>query len=264
MSTRMEKYDQDTSNKMSRLSRNTELYKTINKNELDNYEIKSNATVLGSNKKNQIDVEQIKKILDTRYKDNIKRKSIRLENDNVVEEVQSESTKEYDINAVIEKARGGQTVSYEEDRVKKLRNTQFNILNDLKIDQKEEVKPDKNEAKLMDLINTISINENKKNKESQNADLDLFQDLQGDENTEVYEGMKEKIDDEISDSNEDQKTINLDNTVFSQSVEFNRNDFVDLDLDSEKISPIFKIMIALVIVAFLIGVFFLLKTIFNF
>jgi hypothetical protein len=104
MSTRMEKYDPDMPLEMSRQSRNAELYKTINKSELNNYDIKSNATVLGPSNKGQIDVEQIKKILDTRYNELPKRKSIRIEDLSTEEEAsKEESTKEYDINAILEK-----------------------------------------------------------------------------------------------------------------------------------------------------------------
>jgi hypothetical protein len=41
MNSRMEKYDSVDNETLSRQSRNEELYKTINKGELDNYEIKS-------------------------------------------------------------------------------------------------------------------------------------------------------------------------------------------------------------------------------
>ena len=77
MSGRMNKYfDEEVPS--SRLAKNEELYKEISKSELDNYEVKSNSTVLGANNA-EIDVEKIKKILDTRYNEIPKRRSIRLE-----------------------------------------------------------------------------------------------------------------------------------------------------------------------------------------
>ena len=64
----------------SRASRNQELYKEISKTELDNYEVRSNEAVIGDNK-GSIDVEKIKSILDTHYKDAPKRRSIAIEDE---------------------------------------------------------------------------------------------------------------------------------------------------------------------------------------
>ena len=159
MDTRTNKYNEDS--RMSRVSKNNELYQIINDGELDNFNVHSNATVIG-NQEREIDVEQIKKILDTRYNANQpKRRSIRIEprEEEVHEE---ETTKEYDLTKVLEKAKDEKEETYEESRSKKLRNTQFDILNNLYIEEKkEEVKPEEN---LMDLINTITINEAKKMK----------------------------------------------------------------------------------------------------
>ena len=75
MSSRMSKYYEED-NVNSRFRKNEDLYKEINKGELNSYSVKSNATVLGDNN-NEIDVEKIKKILDTKYNETPKRKSIR-------------------------------------------------------------------------------------------------------------------------------------------------------------------------------------------
>ena len=57
---RLDKYSDDK--KMSRVTRNEELYKEIKDSELDGYNIRSNATVIG-NQEPEIDIEKIKKIL---------------------------------------------------------------------------------------------------------------------------------------------------------------------------------------------------------
>ena len=80
----------------SRASRNQELYKEISKAELDNYEVRSNEAVIGDNK-GSIDVEKIKSILDTHYKDAPKRRSIAIEDEEIVK-TKAEETKEYDIS----------------------------------------------------------------------------------------------------------------------------------------------------------------------
>ena len=136
-----------------------ELYKEINDASLDNFTVRSNATVIG-NQDPEIDIEKIKKILDTKYNNAPRRKSIRIDIPEEEEEVDTEPTKEYDLNVVLEKAKDELPETYEEARAKKLRNTQFDILNNLHIEEPhEEEEPTKAEEDLMELINTISINE---------------------------------------------------------------------------------------------------------
>ena len=50
-------YEENIKTVPSRTSRNQELYKEISKTELNNYEVRSNATIIGDNKGN-IDVEK--------------------------------------------------------------------------------------------------------------------------------------------------------------------------------------------------------------
>ena len=163
MDTRINKYNE--SDKMSRVSKNSDLYKQINDSELDNFNVHSNATVIG-NQEREIDVEQIKKILDKRYNDRPQRRSIRVEPREEVSRLDKEDTKEYDLTKVLEKAKDEKVETYEEVRAKKLRNTQYDILNNLNIEEAEEKEEKKinPEENLMNLINTITINEAKKKK----------------------------------------------------------------------------------------------------
>ena len=79
MKTRMEKYyEPEKLNTPLRENKNKDLYENINKYEDLDYKVGSNATIIDNNAQN-IDVEQIKKILDTRYKREPKRRSIVLE-----------------------------------------------------------------------------------------------------------------------------------------------------------------------------------------
>ena len=115
MDTRINKYNE--SDRMSRVSKNSELYKQINNSELDNFNVHSNATVIG-NQEREIDVEQIKKILDKRYNDRPQRRSIRVEPREEVSRLDKEDTKEYDLNSVLSKAKEEQIVNYDVDRLK--------------------------------------------------------------------------------------------------------------------------------------------------
>ncbi len=281
MNTRENKYSNNVG--MSRVAKNDDLYKQINNSELDNFNVRSNATVIG-NQEREIDVEQIKKILDKRYNSAPKRRSIRIEERPHENIISDEPTKEYNLTKVLEKAKDEKVETYEENRAKKLRNTQYNILSNLNIDgeEKEEVKatPEEN---LMNLINTITINEAKKleekNSNSNDIDpLDILSDLKGDDDTQVYESMETEVT-KITEIKEKEKENNnqitevknknqekLDNSFYTSNL-FKKNDFEDDNkdfVDDEKIGIGFKILIVLVIVTFLVGLFLFLKSYLKF
>lgn len=281
MNTRENKYSNNVG--MSRVAKNDDLYKQINNSELDNFNVRSNATVIG-NQEREIDVEQIKKILDKRYNSAPKRRSIRIEERPYENIISDEPTKEYDLTKVLEKAKDEKVETYEENRAKKLRNTQYNILSNLNIEgeEKEEVKatPEEN---LMNLINTITINEAKKleekNSNSNDIDpLDILSDLKGDDDTQVYESMETEVT-KITEIKEKEKENNnqitevknknqekLDNSFYTSNL-FKKNDFEDDNkdfVDDEKIGIGFKILIVLVIVTFLVGLFLFLKSYLKF
>ena len=102
METRIDKFNESKS--MSRVAKNSSLYKEINDSELDNFNVRSNATVIGNQDK-EIDVEQIKKILDKRYNSAPRRRSIRIEPQEEVSRISVDDTKEYDLTKVLEKAK---------------------------------------------------------------------------------------------------------------------------------------------------------------
>lgn len=281
MNTRENKYSNNVG--MSRVAKNNDLYKQINNSELDNFNVRSNATVIG-NQEREIDVEQIKKILDKRYNSAPKRRSIRIEERPHENIISDEPTKEYDLTKVLEKAKDEKVETYEENRAKKLRNTQYNILSNLNVDgeEKEEVKatPEEN---LMNLINTITINEAKKleekNSNSNDIDpLDILSDLKGDDDTQVYESMETEVT-KITEIKEKEKENNnqitevknknqekLDNSFYTSNL-FKKNDFEDDNkdfVDDEKIGIGFKILIVLVVVTFLVGLFLFLKSYLKF
>ena len=267
METRIDKFNE--SKRMSRVAKNIDLYKEINDTELDNFNVRSNATVIGNQDK-EIDVEQIKKILDKRYNSAPRRRSIRIEPQEEVSKISVDDTKEYDLTKVLEKAKDEKVETYEENRAKKLRNTQYDILNNLNLEaKKEEIKEEKKidpEENLMNLINTITINEAKK-QESKNDDvdpLDILTDLKGEDDTQVYDSVttvtkiteikekeKEKIDNNIDNS------FYTDNLFKKKDFEEDSNDFVDED----KLSIGIKILIALVIIVFVVGLVLFIKSV---
>ncbi len=268
MDTRINKYNE--SDRMSRVSKNSELYKQINDSELDNFNVHSNATVIG-NQEREIDVEQIKKILDKRYNDRPQRRSIRVEPREEVSRLDKDDTKEYDLTKVLEKAKDEKVETYDEVRAKKLRNTQYDILNNLNIEEAEE-KEEKSlnpEENLMNLINTITINEAKKKEEKDVDPLDILTDLKGDDDTQVYESMetsvttiteiKEKEKENLN--KEESKKETLDNSFYTNDL-FKKKDFEDENdfVEDDKVGLGIKILIVLVIIVFLVGLFLFIKS----
>ncbi|MBE6155961.1 MAG: hypothetical protein E7164_04310 [Firmicutes bacterium] len=291
MNSRVDKYYDNNKKVESRTVRNNQLYKEISKTELENFEVKSNATVIGNNR-GSIDVEKIKSILDTHYNDAPKRRSIQLETPK--QEVKAKpifETKEYDINVILDKAKESKVESYNEARSKKLRDTQFDILSNLNINREDfiedydgdgdikysESREDSTAArKLEELINTITLNEQdvKKEKEKiinevsrknesindESTDpLDIFEDLKGDDNTAILEGLQEKTEKLIE---KIEHTTSLDNSFFTKSNSFKETDFEDFKDIEEKEGTgiVIKIIIALLVVVFLVGVVILVKS----
>lgn len=294
MDTRMNKYDNKS---FSRVAKNEELYKEINDASLDNFSVRSNATVIG-NQDPEIDIEKIKKILDTKYNNAPKRKSIRIDIPEEEEEVDTEPTKEYDLNVVLEKAKDELPETYEEARAKKLRNTQFDILNNLHIEEnQEEEEPSKAEEDLMELINTISINEKKISEiseklgqnaheeakeemtsEEENDAFGILDELKGSDDTEVYESMTEEIkkveeQDKLEETKKDDEEEKKENTIvekvkdetmdssFYTTSLFKKHDFADDEDDTDKgLNIVIKILIVLVIICFLVGIFLFVRS----
>ncbi len=290
MSSRMNKYyDSSLEEVPTRYHRNEELYKEISKNEIDNFEIKSNSTLLGENN-NEIDVEKIKKILDTKYNETAQRRSIRIEEEVEPEKI-IEDTKEYDINVVLEKAREGKQENYEEERLKKLRNTQFDILKNLnvedEVEEKEEeeylddedttteevIKPSNDsfeEENLKTLINTIAFNESKNNSKEKDISnsLDILSDLKGDDNTEVLDGLKEEIEEieDVMDTVDEEETKNdMTNSFYTSSNALKQKDFEDLEDFKGDLEPsgiFLKVVIVIIVLVFLVGVGLLIKSLY--
>lgn len=267
METRIDKYNESRS--MSRVAKNSDLYKEINDSALDNFSVRSNATVIGNQEK-EIDVEQIKKILDKRYNSAPRRRSIRIEPQEEVSRVSVDDTKEYDLTKVLEKAKDEKVETYEESRAKKLRNTQYDILNNLNLDGKEETEEKKidPEENLMNLINTITINEAKK-KENAKEDidpLDILTDLKGEDNTQVYDSITSVTTiTEVKEKEKEKKDKEevIDNSFYTDDLfkkkdfEEDSNDFVD----EEKLGIGIKILIALVIIVFVVGLVLFIKSV---
>lgn len=256
MQTRMEKYTDVQEDVGQRFKKNEDLYRKISDQELDKYTVKTNATVLDDNGTN-IDVERVKKILETRYNNSTpKRKSIVIpeELDEDINDVVE--TKEYDINLILEKAKENENADYDKDRFKKLRDTQYDILKELNLNPDNEVKKTKEEEtdELRELINTITQKE-LENRKKEEDPLDLFPDLKGDDNTVVLEGMKEDIENTLAEETRAMEEAKLENSFYTSSTAFTQSDFDDFD-DLKKEVKGHKILLTIITVLIVLAILF--------
>ena len=195
MQSRMKKY-YDNVNEIeevtsSRTQRNRDLYKEVSNLEIDEFDLHSNASIIGDNSDN-IDINDVKEILNEKYAENKKDKSFGSLEREELPEINLDETREYDINSLLSKAKENKEVNYEKERLMKLRDTQYNIFKDIEemqnSDDKEVVKdkvkrPAKmtSESELFELINTITSKELAKAVEDKDEldPLDILSDLRG-------------------------------------------------------------------------------------
>ena len=252
MKTRMDKYA-ETPNLRSRTEKNKDLYEQIKNTDIEKFEVSSNAKVIEEDI-NSIDVNKIKDMLDRQYRNELGRKTIL---ENVVEEEVEEKlvdTKEYDINAILEKAKKTQNVDYEKERLKKVHDTQYDILKKLNIDNEEYDEEDleDSEENIVNLINTITALE-MKNKESVSGNttaLDILSDLKDNDTETVYRTME--LDKEII---SEKSTENLDEEDLS--IEEKYDDFKELEKDLKSNNIAIKVVgIVFLIIILILAVIF--------
>ena len=196
MQSRMDRYntvDSADSNVKSRTQKNQTLYEKIKTSDIKKFDINNNMNVIDNNIKS-VNINKVHNFLDEKYGDNTaKRKSIDLpEISNTQEMDVVMDTKEYDINAIIEKAKQGKDIDYSKERLKKVREAQYEILNNLdsemenlsSLDRAKE-KRKQEEENLKNLINTITQIEIKnRNIKDTSSDLELLSDLMDDDTKE--------------------------------------------------------------------------------
>ena len=275
---------------MSRTERNKSLYNTISEQEITNFDVNSNSEIIGVSN-DAINIDMLRDMLDKKYREEPKNRSIGDTELQDTGEVKLNETREYDINQILNKAKEDKpTVDYEVERLKKLRNTQTDILEGLDIESVDKVEKEEKISKsekdeLMDLINTINVTEElnkkkiKEKKEQQEQELkekvkeamsdkevdplDLLSTLKGDnEDTKVFN--KEDFTKELQ---EDKKEENkIDNSFYTKSNMFKQSDFddfADLKEDVGVSKIIIRIIIVLIIIAFLVGIFFILNKVLD-
>lgn len=292
MQSRMDKYNNSGTQIKTRTQKNQNLYEDVRNSSLTEFDVNSNVSVI-DNQSDVIDVNRIKKMLDRRYSDSApKRRSIELpEYDEPIIEEPLVDTKEYDINAILAKAKQGKNVDYNKERLKKVRETQFEILNNLdlelkKVEETKSASRQQEEQNLMNLINTITElelkNREKYSKEENDAadllDLD-YDEEETDTETEIEipKEEEEKNEDDIVITEEPEEVevtmtseIEVEEKEEPEEEEKSRDDHIEETLSKLNIdissyeefkdvsqndigSIILKIIIFVIIIALVIG-----------
>ena len=195
MKSRMEKYNDPTYSTMSRTKRNSSIYSNM---DMEDIKIKTgnNARVIADASK-EIDMDKILKYINS-MEEKKERVNITLDDykDNEISPIKKE-TKDYDINSVLSRARDNRNKDYSNEKYKKLDNSEYNILKNIKVEE------NKNE----EAVNDIELNTNEKtivkliddlSKTKKMDKSELFGELMGDNENTVVLGAKD-LEEEVND-----------------------------------------------------------------
>lgn len=243
MNSRMEKYEDEHVENMSRAARNKRIYSSLDFDDLSRIKTNDNVSVISDAEK-EIDIEKIKNYINSMNEEKPERKkriSLEIPTEDYQEEIKEEE-RDYDINSVLERAKDKRETDYEIDRHRKLNSTQYDILKSIKITEESNDEPsfdnedtqlNTQEKTIVDLIQTISIN-SKNTKEEKSEKNDLLQDLIGNnENTVVMAPISE-------DTNKETLKEELENmTQDLERIKQPINDLTqDLILEKEKLKKL--------------------------
>lgn len=220
----MSKYENNSNDSMSRLKRNEHIYNSTDMRELSRIKTNNNVSVISDAHKN-VDIDKIKKYIysnnDTN-KDKNSRVTLELPKEEEVV-IERKKEKDYDVNSILEKAIGSREVDYEENRHRKLNNTQIDILKSIKM--KEDKKEDSDYLPPSDELNTeektiVDLIQNIQNNSNQS---DLLDDLMGSDDETVVAGFKDElkpneIKDELFDITQDLENIKEPENEFTKEI----------------------------------------------
>lgn len=216
----MEKYENYSTESMSRTSRNKHIYSSNDLNELSRIKTNTNVSVISDAGKT-IDLNKIINYLEANSESNddkYKRISLELPKEEEVVIVRKEE-KDYDIKSVLERAKENREVDYEIDRHRKINNTQIDILKSIKIREKikdDDVMPsleelNTEEKTLVDLIQNIQSNSKSSNK-------DLFEELMADPGDTAVLGQKDELKEMLLDMTQNLENIKEPENDFTQEM----------------------------------------------
>lgn len=192
----MDKYYKENTLEESRTTKNRDIYEKVKEEDFDKLSLTSNISILDTDTTN-LDIEKLKNLLEEKYTKPKRSAPSMDEEETSTKSEDAEDTKEYDLKKVIEDAHKNKDVDYDKERFKKLRDTQYEILNSLDLNRSDEPVIEESltveEANLMNLIKTVNDNSLKA---KQNAEDDLMSSLKGGDDTEVMKPLDFEDDDD--------------------------------------------------------------------
>ena len=234
MPSRMERYYKSEVPKQ-RSNINRHLYDTL-------YEDRSYSNIEGIatiEKPNEVDIDQVKKLI--RPEEPKPRRSFRnsFDSDHKVSIEKEYNTSNYDIKDVLNKAKSERT--REEIDHHNLRNTQYDILKNLDLNNSEE------KSELQELFNTIVDNSKLNQLKDKEVDLNVLEELKSNNpNVDDSASIKQEIEEKKESVPE--KEPEIDKSFFTSTYDFGKDDFEDDTNKPQKESKLLKFFLFIMLV----------------
>ena len=244
MPSRMERYYDSSDKTVTRTKRNRSLYDEI-------YEEKEYTNVEGIVKTpatENIDIEKIREMM-RKYEDGEKLRTKRIDKTPKIEEIMEEDTpKNYDINDVLNKAMAEK--KDDETTYHSLKNTEYNILKNLKINKPKAEEKEEIEDIFKTITNTSMLNK----MGDKELSLDLLDELKSNNNTiiESSDAIRNILKEEIKQPKEDiDDDKDMDKSFYTKSL--NLTD--DLEgLDDKKESKTNKVLLRIFLIVAIVAI----------
>ena len=257
MASRMDKYYEEVDNKLSRSERNKENYKKMYEDE----EYSNIEGVLTTSKKNEIDIEKLKKVLEELEQKEESKNHI-VKDIKVTEPDTSfleDETKTYDIMDILNKAKEENKTT----REKKYYRLDDELVDDLKnpVSKVEKIPLENDLNEIKELLNTITNTMDLSKIKDSDLSLDVLSDLK----TETELTKDTLIRSVLEDAKKEEKKVykkeeQMDNTFNTKSIKLGKKDYVENteDLDKEEKQPlVIRILKIVLLLLFISGAIYL-------
>ena len=265
MVSRMEKYYKNNSEVKQRSQKNKELYHNI----YDYAEYSNIEGIATIDKNNEVDITKIKNTI--RNRENYKREKQYRQITKPKEELQEVSVsndfvekdqKSYDIRDILTKAKDNTNI---DNSYRSLDNTNYNILKNLKLNNKNN--KDFEDDELKELINTITSTSMLNQMNDKELGLNMFNLEETDEKLESSKSIQQLLEQAKKyEENKNVKNPEIDNSFYTSSLNFTKDDFEEAGeivktKKSKKIIKKILIFLGLLIVTagIIVGVYYLIK-----
>lgn len=240
----MERYYKSEQQTNSRSQKNKSLYDQIYEDkQYTNVEGVVETPIAGS-----IDIQKIKEIINSREQKSKAREKRVYEEPQIEQNYEEEETKNYDINDVLNKAKGDRNI--EDTNYHSLKNIELNILKGLKIKEKYEEEP---EEELKELIHTITNTSMLNKLGDKELSLDLLDDLKSNNNTTII-GSSEAIRKVLKEEKVEEPEDEMDDSFYTKSMNLS-NDLEGIKgLGSKKTNKILVRMCTILSILVVLGV----------